>query len=57
MTVPGSHLNDVEFIGMVQPREQSEIHPPHGEAIDLGYFRKSMRVHDEGGFDRVLIGW
>jgi alkanesulfonate monooxygenase len=48
---------DIEFIGMVQPREQSEIHPASGRSIDLGYFRASVRAHEEGGFDRFLIGW
>jgi len=47
----------VEFIGMIQPRQQSEIHPARGPAIDLGYVRASAQAHDEGGFDRVLIGW
>ncbi len=48
---------DIEFIGMVQPREQSEIHPARGPAIDLGYFRASVQAHEAGGFDRFLIGW
>ncbi len=47
----------VEFIGMVQPREQSEIHPASGSSIDLGYLRASAKAHDEAGFDRFLIGW
>jgi alkanesulfonate monooxygenase len=47
----------VEVIGMIQPRRQSEIHPPRGPAIDLGYVRASAQAHDEGGFDRVLVGW
>ncbi len=47
----------IEFIGMIQPRQQSEIHPPQGPAIDLGYLRASARAHDEGGFDKILIGW
>lgn len=47
----------LEFIGMVQPREQSEIHPPSGEAIDLEYFRASAQAHEAAGFDRFLIGW
>ena len=47
----------IEFIGMIQPRQQSEIHPARGPAIDLGYVRASAQAHDEGGFDRVLIGW
>jgi alkanesulfonate monooxygenase len=48
---------DIEFIGMVQPREQSEIHPAQGRAIDLDYFRASVKAHEAGGFDRFLIGW
>jgi alkanesulfonate monooxygenase len=47
----------IEFIGMIQPRQQSEIHPPRGPAIDLGYVRASAQAHEEGGFDRFLIGW
>ena len=47
----------IEFIGMIQPREQSETRPARGPAIDLGYLRASAQAHDAGGFDRVLIGW
>jgi alkanesulfonate monooxygenase len=52
----------LEFIGMIQPREQSEIHPAHGPAIDPGYLVASAQAHEAhaaegGGFDRVLIGW
>jgi alkanesulfonate monooxygenase len=47
----------IEFIGMIQPREQSEIHPPTGPVIDPGYIRAGAQVHEVAGFDRVLIGW
>ena len=47
----------VEFIGMIQPRDMSETHPPRGPAIDPGYVRAAAQAHDEGGFDRILIGW
>lgn len=52
----------LEFIGMIQPREQSETHPARGPAIDPGYLRASAQAHEahadtDGGFDRVLIGW
>ena len=47
----------IEFIGMVQPREQSEIHPPAGPAIDPGYLVRSAQAHDRAGFDKILIGW
>ena len=53
MTAP----HDIEFIGMVQPRQQSEIHPACGPAVDPGYLVASAQAHDEGGFDRILIGW
>ncbi|MXP62890.1 LLM class flavin-dependent oxidoreductase [Roseomonas sp. M0104] len=52
-----TQATDVEFIGMVQPRQQSEIHPAQGPAIDPGYLRASVEAHDQGGFDRILIGW
>lgn len=52
-----THAKDVEFIGMIQPRQQSEIHPAKGAAIDPGYLRASVEAHDQGGFDRILIGW
>jgi alkanesulfonate monooxygenase len=48
---------DIDFIGMVQPREQSETRPARGAAIDLGYLRQSAQAHDAAGFDRILIGW
>ena len=32
----------LEFIGMIQPREQSEIHPARGPAIDPGYLVRSV---------------
>ena len=52
----------LEFIGMIQPREQSETKPAHGPAIDPGYLVASAQAHEAhaevgGGFDRVLIGW
>ena len=53
---------NLEFIGMIQPREQSETHPASGPAIDPGYLVASAQAHEAhapegGGFDRVLIGW
>ena len=36
----------IEFIGMVQPREQSETRPAKGPAIDPGYLRASAQAHD-----------
>ena len=62
--MPSDH--PLEFIGMIQPRQQSEIHPASGPAIDPGYLVASAQAHEAhaapidgygGGFDRVLIGW
>ena len=52
----------LEFIGMIQPRAQSETQPATGPAIDPGYLVASAQAHEAfvaegGGFDRVLIGW
>jgi alkanesulfonate monooxygenase len=57
MTLNTLPADGVEFIGMIQPRQQSEIHPASGPAIDPGYLIASAQAHDEGGFDRILIGW
>jgi alkanesulfonate monooxygenase len=57
----------VEIIGMVGTRDASEIKGPlvdgpvvdwmDGPVIDPDYLRDISRAHDEGGFDRVLVGY
>src|SRR5262245_42262431 len=51
----------VEFIGMIRTEERSELtHPPSevwDEVIDRGYIRDIVRAHEEGDFDKVLIGY
>ena len=51
----------IEFIGMVGARPAYELDRPllsiPGEAIDPTYVRKFTRLHEESGFDRVLIGY
>ena len=57
----------VEIIGMVGTRDASEIKGPlvdgpvvdwmDGPVVDPGYLLDIARAHDEGGFDRVLIGY
>ncbi|GLZ47155.1 hypothetical protein Acsp06_33400 [Actinomycetospora sp. NBRC 106375] len=46
----------VEFIGMIGTQHVSEIHPASGPTIDPDFVRRFVRAHDEGGFDRVLVG-
>jgi alkanesulfonate monooxygenase len=57
----------VEIIGMVGTRDASEIKGPlvdgpvvdwmDGPVIDPEYLLDIARAHDEGGFDRVLVGY
>jgi alkanesulfonate monooxygenase len=48
----------LEFIGMIQPRRQSEIHPADRSVVlDKGYLKAFAQAHEAGGFDRVLIGY
>jgi len=48
----------LEFIGMIQPRLQSEIHPADQSVVlDKEYLRSFAQAHEAGGFDRVLIGY
>src|ERR1700722_10995383 len=48
---------DVEFIGMIHHRHQTEIHPPAPIVLDRGYIRDFARAAEAGGFDRVLVGY
>ena len=47
----------VEFIGMIGAKPGSETDVRRGPAIDRGYLRDFAQAHDQGGFDRVLIGY
>ncbi|MFJ3306317.1 LLM class flavin-dependent oxidoreductase [Streptomyces sp. NPDC086549] len=44
----------VEFIGMIGTKDSEG--GPHGPAVDPEFTRRFARVHEEAGFDRVLIG-
>lgn len=47
----------VEFIGMIGTRDSSETRPARGSVVDPDYVRRFARAHEDGGFDRVLIGY
>lgn len=47
----------VELIGMIQPQLTSEIIPRRSPFVDPAFTRDFARVHEEAGFDRVLIGY
>jgi alkanesulfonate monooxygenase len=63
----GSTGMPVEIIGMVGTRDASEIKGPlvdgpvvdwmDGPVIEPDYLVDIARAHDEGGFDRVLVGY
>jgi alkanesulfonate monooxygenase len=47
----------VEFIGMIGTQLASEIHAPAGAIVDPAYTKRFARAHEDGGFDRILIGY
>ncbi|MBN9738540.1 MULTISPECIES: LLM class flavin-dependent oxidoreductase [unclassified Pseudonocardia] len=46
----------VEFIGMIGTQEVSEIHPAAGPVVDRDTVRRFVAAHENGGFDKVLVG-
>jgi alkanesulfonate monooxygenase len=47
----------VEMIGWIAPRVSSELIPPSGPAFAAEVIGETARIHEEAGFDRVLIGY
>ena len=45
----------VEFIGMIFHREGGDV--GYAGDIDPDYLKRFSRIHEDGGFDRVLIGY
>ncbi len=56
MSHPDNH-REVEILGMIGTSDASEIRPGHGPVIDPDYTARFARAHEDGGFDRVLIGY
>ena len=54
MSLPAA---DIEFIGYVNTREFSEIHPPVGPVVDPAYIRAVANAHEASGFDRALVAF
>jgi len=46
----------VEFIGMIGTQHVSEIHPVSGQVVNPEFVRRFTRAHEDGGFDKVLVG-
>ncbi|MBM3684648.1 MAG: LLM class flavin-dependent oxidoreductase [Actinobacteria bacterium] len=47
----------IEIAGWLAPRVTSEIIPPSGPAWDSATIERTARIHEEAGFDTVLVGW
>ncbi|MBD9528674.1 LLM class flavin-dependent oxidoreductase [Paracoccus sp. PAR01] len=47
----------VEFIGFIGNHNASETVARHGPIIDREFIRASAAIHEEGGFDRVLLAF
>jgi alkanesulfonate monooxygenase len=48
---------DLEIVGMIATQEASEILPAQGPLIDPDFTARFAQVHEDGGFDRILIGY
>lgn len=49
--------DNVEILGMIGTADSSEIRPGSGPVVDPDYTARFARAHEDGGFDRVLIGY
>jgi alkanesulfonate monooxygenase len=47
----------VEMIGWIAPRVSSELIPPSGAPFSAAVIAETARIHEQAGFDRVLIGY
>lgn len=47
----------VQFIGMIGHRLSSETLDPVGPVFDKSYISRFAQVHEEAGFDRILVGY
>src|SRR5690349_24734309 len=47
----------VEMIGWIAPRVSSEILRPVGPPFSAEVISSTARIHEQAGFDRVLIGY
>ena len=47
----------VEMIGWIAPRVSLELIPPVGPPFNADVITRTARIHEEAGFDRVLIGY
>jgi alkanesulfonate monooxygenase len=49
--------DELEILGLISTQYGSETHAPLGPLVDKSYLGALALVHENGGFDRVLIGY
>jgi alkanesulfonate monooxygenase len=49
--------DDLEILGLISTQYASETHAPSGQVVDKSYLGALALAHENGGFDRVLIGY
>jgi alkanesulfonate monooxygenase len=58
---PAERRPGIQFIGMIRTDNASEIDVANAQTveqtIDLGFVSQFAQAHEEGGFDRILIGY
>jgi len=57
MSTENPRYDDVEILGMIGTADASETRPSDGTVVDPDYTAAFARAHEDGGFDRVLIGY
>jgi alkanesulfonate monooxygenase len=50
-------IDELEILGLISTQYASETHAPAGAVIDKSYLGALALAHENGGFDRVLIGY
>jgi alkanesulfonate monooxygenase len=52
-----SPYDEVEILGMIGTADASEIRPGNAAVVDPDHTARFAKAHEDGGFDRVLIGY
>jgi alkanesulfonate monooxygenase len=51
------HTGELEILGLISTQYASETHAPSGPVVDKSYVAALALAHENGNFDRVLIGY
>ncbi|MBN9008153.1 MAG: LLM class flavin-dependent oxidoreductase [Rhizobiales bacterium] len=50
-------VEDLEFIGFIRHRNESESIPAAKEVLNTDFIRDLAKAHEDAGFDRTLVGY